>query len=149
MAAGLYRSIRSLDEVRAFQTASLVFRQVLSLSRYATELDVVHLVHLGGASGQQEAEIGASRDIARPHAHEFGREVGPRRQAANADMLAMLAARGNGPGIGIAQARMLVLAGKAPIGEEISRADHHQVDALDRGDVIGSAQRFFAFKLDD
>jgi hypothetical protein len=44
---------------------------------------------------------------------------------------------------------MLVLAGKAPVGEKIIRPDHHQIDALDRCDRVGMAQRFLAFKLDD
>src|SRR3974377_1425003 len=101
-AASLCRSIRSLDEVRAFERLPL--RPFLtSLSRYGTERDVVHLLGFGGAGGQQEAEIGPGRDIARAHAHEFGGELWPRCQPADADMLAMLAARGDGSGIGIAQ----------------------------------------------
>jgi hypothetical protein len=74
----------------------------------------MHLLRFGGAGGQQKAEIGSGRDIARAHAHEFGGEIGARCKPADADMLAMLATRGNGPGIGIAQACVLVLAGKAP-----------------------------------
>jgi hypothetical protein len=109
----------------------------------------VHLLRLGGAGGQQKAEIGSGRDIACAHAHEFGGKVRARCKPADPDMFAMLAARGNGPGIGIAQARMLILAGKAPIGEKIIRSDHHQIDAFDRGDRLGLLQRFLAFKLDD
>src|ERR1700720_596808 len=106
------------------------------LSRYGTECDVVHFFRLGRASGQQEAEIGSGRDIARAHAHEFGGKLGAGSEAADADMLAMLAACGNGPGIGIAQALMLVLSGKAPVGEKIVRPDHHQIDALDCSDRV-------------
>ena len=73
----------------------------------------MHLLRLGGAGGREEAEIGSGRDITGAHAHEFGGEIGARGKAADADMLAVLAAPGNGPGIGIAQPRMLVLTGKA------------------------------------
>src|SRR5215471_4386541 len=75
--------------------AFLANRFVTSLSRYRTKLDVVHLLRLGGAGGREEAEIGSGRDIAGAHAHEFGGEVGARGKAADADMLAVLAARGN------------------------------------------------------
>ena len=52
-------------------------------------------------------------------------------------MLAVPAAGGDGRGVGFAQPRMLVLAGKAPVGEKIVRADHHHVDAVDGGDLVG------------
>src|SRR5215472_4217240 len=129
--------------------AFLSDRFLTSLSRYVTKRDVVHLLRLGGAGGQQEAEIGSGRDIARAHAHEFGSELRARSQPADADMLAMLATRGDGPGIGIAQAWMLVLAGKAPVGEKIIRSDHHQIDPFDRGDRVRLTQCFLAFTLDD
>jgi len=138
-----------LGRSSSIQTPSTETISSRPLSRYGTERDVVHLLGFGGAGGQQEAEIGPGRDVACAHAHEFGGELRPRCQPADADMLAVLATGGNGPGIGIAQAWMFVLAGKAPVGQEIIRADHDQVDAFDRGDRVSLAQGLLAFKLDD
>jgi len=54
-------------------------------------------------------------------------------------MLAVLAAGRDGLGVGVAQPRMLVLPGQAPIGEQIVRADHYQVDAVDARNLLGVA----------
>ena len=42
---------------------------------------------------------------------------------------------------------MFVLAGEAPVGEQVVGADHHHVDAVDRDDLVGLGHRFVAFEL--
>src|SRR5215469_10577308 len=102
MAANPYRSIHSLDGVRAFQRLSLRLRRRAVLSRSRISFNVMHLFRFGAAGSQEKAEICAGRDIARADAHEVGGELRPRRKPADADMLTMFAASGDGLGIGVA-----------------------------------------------
>src|SRR5207248_3531456 len=42
------------------------------------QLDLVHFLGLGRASGQEKSKIRSGRNIARAHAHECGGEIGAR-----------------------------------------------------------------------
>jgi len=66
---------------------------------------------------------------------ELGGELRACRQPADADMLAVLAAGGDGAGIGVAHFGVFVLAGQPHAGEHIVDADQHHIDAFDRGDI--------------
>ena len=70
-----------------------------------------------------------------------------RGKPADADMFAVAAAGGDRRRISLAHARMFVLAGEAPIGEQIVGADQHHVDAVDGNDLVGIGERFVAFEL--
>src|ERR1700733_9050513 len=78
----------------------------LSLRRH-----VLHFLRLGGAGREQEAQVGAGRNIARAHAHIFGRQVGARGKTADGEMLAVLLARGQRFSVSLVHPRMVVLAG--------------------------------------
>src|SRR5262249_29857240 len=80
----------------------------------ASQCNAPHLLRLVGAGGEQEREIGAGRDVTRAHPHVFGGELGPRREPADPDMLAVLLRRCDHTLIGLAHARVLILAREIP-----------------------------------
>src|ERR1700733_100771 len=90
---------------------------------FSARRHLAHFLGLGGASREQEAQIGAGRDIARAHFHKLCGKLRTGGESADADMLAVTAADVDGLGVSVAQARMLVLAGGAPGGEAVVTAD--------------------------
>ena len=83
----------------------------------------------------------------RAHGDELGGELRARRQAADANMLAVLAASGDGACVGVAHLRMFVLAGKPQARQHIVGADQYHVDPFDPGDLVGLVHRLGGFKL--
>src|SRR6059058_5426049 len=87
-----------------------------------------------------------SKRSARP-SYELGGELGARREAAHADVLAVPLAGGDRPRIGFAHPLVLVLPGKSHVGEEVVGAHQHHVHAFDRGDLIDPVDRIRGLEL--
>jgi len=64
-------------------------------------------------------------------------------------MLAAPAARGDGALVDLMHLGMVVLAGPAEVGEEVVGADQHQIDAVDRDDLLHRGERSRRLELHD
>ena len=107
----------------------------------------MHLLGALGAGADEEGKVGAGRYIASAHAHELRDKLRAARKAADADMLAVPPADRDRCRIGLAQPRVLVIFRHAPVGEEVVRADHHHVDAVDCNDLLGVRKRVAGLEL--
>src|SRR5262245_16733621 len=97
--------------------------------------ELLDLARAARALGEQEGEVVPGRDVARAEPDELLDEIGPRPEAADADVPAVSAACGDGALVGLGKPGMVILPRKAEIGAQIIAADQHHVDAFD-GDAL-------------
>src|SRR5262245_48485055 len=76
---------RTASKVHHAGGASVTARGSRVTGHFFLELDLPHLLRLLVESGHEKAEVGTGRDVARAHLYEFGGQVRPARQSADAD----------------------------------------------------------------
>src|SRR6185312_13263242 len=106
-----------------------------------SRLDLPYGCGLSRGGLQQEREVRTGGDIAGALAHVLGHQIGPRGEAADADMLAVLATRGDRAEVRVAHAWMVELAGDAELVAQIVGADEQKVHAVHRRDLLDVFQR--------